>query len=107
MHPDQRTLLHMLDSAGFASTDFHNMTGGIVTCTAESNLKMLTLLQDTALSGLEMAINQALNYDPASRAALANYRQHYRYTQQHAALDRHCRTYRNQCQIASGLGKSL
>jgi demethylmenaquinone methyltransferase/2-methoxy-6-polyprenyl-1,4-benzoquinol methylase len=30
MHPDQRTLLHMLDSAGFASTDFHNMTGGIV-----------------------------------------------------------------------------
>ena len=32
---------------------------------------MLTLLQDTALSGLEMAINQALNYDPASRAALS------------------------------------
>lgn len=30
MHPDQRTLLDMLDSAGFASTDFHNMTGGIV-----------------------------------------------------------------------------
>ena len=30
MHLDQRTLLDMLDSAGFASTDFHNMTGGIV-----------------------------------------------------------------------------
>ena len=30
MHPDQGTLLQMLDDAGFANTDFHNMTGGIV-----------------------------------------------------------------------------
>ena len=30
MHPDQKTLLDMMDGAGFASTDFHNMTGGIV-----------------------------------------------------------------------------
>jgi demethylmenaquinone methyltransferase/2-methoxy-6-polyprenyl-1,4-benzoquinol methylase len=30
MHPDQSTLLQMLDSAGFANTDFHNMTGGVV-----------------------------------------------------------------------------
>ena len=30
MHPDQSTLLHMLDSAGFENTDFHNMTGGVV-----------------------------------------------------------------------------
>lgn len=30
MHPDQSTLLHMLDSAGFDNTDFHNMTGGVV-----------------------------------------------------------------------------
>ena len=30
MHPDQETLLGMMDSAGFANTDFHNMTGGIV-----------------------------------------------------------------------------
>ena len=30
MHPDQFTLLHMLDSAGFENTDFHNMTGGVV-----------------------------------------------------------------------------
>jgi ubiquinone biosynthesis protein UbiJ len=32
---------------------------------------MLTLLQDTALSGLEMAINQALIYDPGSQTALS------------------------------------
>lgn len=30
MHPDQSTLLQMLDSAGFGNTDFHNMTGGVV-----------------------------------------------------------------------------
>lgn len=30
MHPDQSTLLQMLDSAGFENTDFHNMTGGVV-----------------------------------------------------------------------------
>ena len=30
MHPDQQRLLGMMDSAGFANTDFHNMTGGIV-----------------------------------------------------------------------------
>ena len=30
MHPDQKTLLDMMDGAGFASTDFHNMTGGLV-----------------------------------------------------------------------------
>ena len=30
MHPDQSTLLQMLDSAGFKNTDFHNMTGGVV-----------------------------------------------------------------------------
>jgi demethylmenaquinone methyltransferase/2-methoxy-6-polyprenyl-1,4-benzoquinol methylase len=30
MHPDQSTLLEMLNSAGFANTDFHNMTGGVV-----------------------------------------------------------------------------
>ena len=30
MHPDQSTLLKMLDSAGFENTDFHNMTGGVV-----------------------------------------------------------------------------
>ena len=30
IHPDQSTLLHMLDSAGFENTDFHNMTGGVV-----------------------------------------------------------------------------
>ena len=30
MHPDQETLMGMMDSAGFANTDFHNMTGGIV-----------------------------------------------------------------------------
>jgi demethylmenaquinone methyltransferase/2-methoxy-6-polyprenyl-1,4-benzoquinol methylase len=30
MHPNQSTLLQMLDSAGFENTDFHNMTGGVV-----------------------------------------------------------------------------
>jgi demethylmenaquinone methyltransferase/2-methoxy-6-polyprenyl-1,4-benzoquinol methylase len=30
MHPDQETLQGMMDSAGFANTDFHNMTGGVV-----------------------------------------------------------------------------
>lgn len=30
MHPDQSTLLQMLDSAGFGNTNFHNMTGGVV-----------------------------------------------------------------------------
>jgi demethylmenaquinone methyltransferase/2-methoxy-6-polyprenyl-1,4-benzoquinol methylase len=30
MHPDQDTLQGMMDSAGFANTDFHNMTGGVV-----------------------------------------------------------------------------
>jgi demethylmenaquinone methyltransferase/2-methoxy-6-polyprenyl-1,4-benzoquinol methylase len=30
MHPDQKTLIGMMDSAGFANTNFHNMTGGIV-----------------------------------------------------------------------------
>ena len=30
MHPDQRTLLSMMDEAGFANTDFQNLTGGIV-----------------------------------------------------------------------------
>ncbi len=30
MHPDQSTLLEMLNSAGFANTDFHNMSGGVV-----------------------------------------------------------------------------
>jgi demethylmenaquinone methyltransferase/2-methoxy-6-polyprenyl-1,4-benzoquinol methylase len=30
MHPDQSTLLEMLKTAGFANTDFHNMTGGVV-----------------------------------------------------------------------------
>ena len=30
MHPDQSTLLQMLDSAGFENTDFHNITGGVV-----------------------------------------------------------------------------
>jgi demethylmenaquinone methyltransferase/2-methoxy-6-polyprenyl-1,4-benzoquinol methylase len=30
MHPDQQTLLGMMDKAGFANTEFHNMTGGIV-----------------------------------------------------------------------------
>lgn len=30
MHPDQETLQRMMDNAGFANTDFHNMTGGVV-----------------------------------------------------------------------------
>jgi demethylmenaquinone methyltransferase / 2-methoxy-6-polyprenyl-1,4-benzoquinol methylase len=30
MHPDQQTLQGMMDEAGFANTDFHNMTGGVV-----------------------------------------------------------------------------
>ena len=30
MHPDQSTLLQMLNSAGFKNTYFHNMTGGVV-----------------------------------------------------------------------------
>jgi demethylmenaquinone methyltransferase/2-methoxy-6-polyprenyl-1,4-benzoquinol methylase len=30
MHPDQETLQGMMDHAGFANTDFHNMTGGVV-----------------------------------------------------------------------------
>lgn len=30
MHPDQSTLQDMMNSAGFANTDFHNMTGGVV-----------------------------------------------------------------------------
>ena len=30
MHPDQEKLLGMMDSAGFANTSYHNMTGGIV-----------------------------------------------------------------------------
>ena len=30
MHPDQETLQGMMDHAGFANTDYHNMTGGIV-----------------------------------------------------------------------------
>jgi len=30
MHPDQKTLVGMLESAGFEDCDFHNLTGGIV-----------------------------------------------------------------------------
>ena len=30
MHPGQETLQGMMDNAGFANTDFHNMTGGVV-----------------------------------------------------------------------------
>jgi demethylmenaquinone methyltransferase/2-methoxy-6-polyprenyl-1,4-benzoquinol methylase len=30
MHPDQETLLAMLDAAGFGQTRYHNLTGGIV-----------------------------------------------------------------------------
>ena len=30
MHPNQETLLQMMDTAGFENTDYHNMTGGIV-----------------------------------------------------------------------------
>ncbi len=30
MHPDQATLKEMMENAGFANCDFHNLTGGIV-----------------------------------------------------------------------------
>ncbi len=30
MHPDQKTLKAMMEEAGFANCDFHNLTGGIV-----------------------------------------------------------------------------
>ncbi|HIG67251.1 MAG TPA: bifunctional demethylmenaquinone methyltransferase/2-methoxy-6-polyprenyl-1,4-benzoquinol methylase UbiE [Porticoccaceae bacterium] len=30
MHPDQQTLMGMMNDVGFANTDFHNMTGGVV-----------------------------------------------------------------------------
>jgi demethylmenaquinone methyltransferase/2-methoxy-6-polyprenyl-1,4-benzoquinol methylase len=30
MHPDQRTLKQMMETAGFQSCDYHNLTGGIV-----------------------------------------------------------------------------
>ncbi len=30
MHPDQDTLLEMMEQAGFSSCEYHNMTGGIV-----------------------------------------------------------------------------
>ncbi len=30
MHPDQKTLQGMMEDAGFANCDFHNLTGGIV-----------------------------------------------------------------------------
>jgi demethylmenaquinone methyltransferase/2-methoxy-6-polyprenyl-1,4-benzoquinol methylase len=30
MHPDQQTLMGMMNDAGFTNTDFHNMTGGVV-----------------------------------------------------------------------------
>ena len=30
MHPDQQTLQTMMDETGFANTDYHNMTGGVV-----------------------------------------------------------------------------
>ncbi len=30
MHPDQETLLHMMVDAGFAQTQYHNLSGGIV-----------------------------------------------------------------------------
>ena len=30
MHPDQKTLMSMMDNAGFKNTHYHNMTGGIV-----------------------------------------------------------------------------
>jgi len=30
MHPDQKTLVGMLESAGFEDCDYHNLTGGIV-----------------------------------------------------------------------------
>lgn len=30
MHPDQETLKHMMEDAGFSRCEFHNMTGGVV-----------------------------------------------------------------------------
>ncbi|MCS5594425.1 MAG: bifunctional demethylmenaquinone methyltransferase/2-methoxy-6-polyprenyl-1,4-benzoquinol methylase UbiE [Porticoccaceae bacterium] len=30
MHPDQQTLMGMMNDVGFTNTDFHNMTGGVV-----------------------------------------------------------------------------
>ena len=30
MHPDQHTLKQMMQNAGFAQCDYHNLTGGIV-----------------------------------------------------------------------------
>ena len=30
MHPDQETLMAMVEKAGFSNCDYHNMTGGIV-----------------------------------------------------------------------------
>jgi demethylmenaquinone methyltransferase/2-methoxy-6-polyprenyl-1,4-benzoquinol methylase len=30
MHPDQNTLQHMMENAGFENCDFHNLSGGIV-----------------------------------------------------------------------------
>jgi len=30
MHPDQQTLQHMMETAGFERCDYHNLTGGIV-----------------------------------------------------------------------------
>ncbi len=30
MHPDQQTLQHMIENAGFDKVTYHNMTGGVV-----------------------------------------------------------------------------
>jgi demethylmenaquinone methyltransferase/2-methoxy-6-polyprenyl-1,4-benzoquinol methylase len=30
MHPDQDTLLGMLEDAGFVNCEYHNLTGGVV-----------------------------------------------------------------------------
>ena len=30
MHPDQETLKTMMNTAGFANTEYYNMTGGVV-----------------------------------------------------------------------------
>jgi demethylmenaquinone methyltransferase/2-methoxy-6-polyprenyl-1,4-benzoquinol methylase len=30
VHPDQDTLQHMMEDAGFMRCDYHNMTGGVV-----------------------------------------------------------------------------
>ena len=30
MHPDQETLKHMLEEAGFARVEYYNLSGGIV-----------------------------------------------------------------------------